>query len=155
MIECTAYSGGRKTVPATDLVFRASAYAIVVQGTEMLLIRERDGKYFFPGGGIERGERMEDAIRREVREETGLEFVVGDMVHAQEQFFYYDPLNAAWHAFMFFFRGTTTRRESGAGWDAHGPDAEQWGWIDTRTLREENFLEAAVPVIRALGLIGP
>ena len=53
--------------------------AIIVnrEGKVFLAKRGRDarnesGKWEFPGGGVEFGERLEDALVREVREEYGL-----------------------------------------------------------------------------------
>lgn len=47
------------------------------QAGEVLLIRRRNppraGQWSLPGGRLELGERLEDAARREVLEETGLE----------------------------------------------------------------------------------
>jgi nucleoside triphosphatase len=58
-------------------------------------------KYVIPGGHIELGERMEDALRREIEEETGLaifdieylcfqEFVYDDAFWKQRHFIFFD-----------------------------------------------------------------
>ncbi len=52
--------------------------AIVIRDGKLLLIhRFRDGSeyYAFPGGGVEEGEDLETALKREILEETGLNLV--------------------------------------------------------------------------------
>ena len=55
---------------------RVAAYAVVVEDERVLLVLAgvaSSGRWFLPGGGIEFGEDPEDAVRREVLEETGQE----------------------------------------------------------------------------------
>ncbi len=76
---------------------RNRAVAIIVNDQNIVLIhRIEDGKeyYIFPGGGVEPGETVEQAVVREVREETSLEVTTDKLLYHHmldddtEHFFY-------------------------------------------------------------------
>lgn len=62
----------------SDTTFRVAAKALIRYKGKLLLLKESDGdgsengKYQIPGGGMEIGETFQEALKREVREETGL-----------------------------------------------------------------------------------
>lgn len=68
--------------------YRVSARLILVEEGRVLLAHHvhPDGRDFwcFPGGGVEAGERVDAAARREAREELGIEAELLGLVHAQE-----------------------------------------------------------------------
>lgn len=69
--------------------------AIVIDGAGEVLIVKRAreplaGRWSLPGGVVELGETLHDAVVREVREETGLEVVVGRLADVVERV-YRDP----------------------------------------------------------------
>ena len=51
---------------------RDSAFAVISRGKQVLLVCTRTGRWQLPGGRLLRGESHRAAVRREVREETGL-----------------------------------------------------------------------------------
>jgi 8-oxo-dGTP pyrophosphatase MutT (NUDIX family) len=60
-------------VPHGSVFNRPSARAIIIKDRKIAMVYSKKYNYYkFPGGGIEAGESIEDALIREVLEETGL-----------------------------------------------------------------------------------
>ena len=75
-----------------DILQRVAAKAVIVKDGKILILREaatygegtQRGRYHMPGGRVEIGEHFEDALRREVREETGLEITIDTPLYVGE-----------------------------------------------------------------------
>ncbi len=62
--------------------------AVALNGDLVLLQRIGDAKFWcLPGGRMEMGETAEDGLRRELREETGMEADVGRLLWVIENFY--------------------------------------------------------------------
>ena len=65
------FDGNPHKVEISKLVWRPSAYGIIIKDNKILLLKQTNG-YDLPGGGMNMGETPEEAVIREVKEETGL-----------------------------------------------------------------------------------
>ncbi len=83
---CKDITGATFTVSSDKLSFRPSVYGIIIKNNQVLLSKQWSG-YNFPGGGIELGETIEEALIREVKEETGFDIKVGKLVTCTHCFF--------------------------------------------------------------------
>lgn len=68
--------------------FRYRAGAIIIEDGCVLMVRnERDSYYYSVGGGVTLGETAEEAVVREVYEETGERYEIDKLVVVHENFF--------------------------------------------------------------------
>jgi ADP-ribose pyrophosphatase len=100
-----------------DVSLSCAVAVLVVDGHEAILTHQYrypidQWIYDLPGGAAEAGENAEEAARREVLEELGVE--VGVLTVLQS--FYPNPGRAAWPVHLFF--GSLIRQESPDGTDS-------------------------------------
>ena len=91
---------------------------------EMLLVQTHKwyGKYVVPGGHIELGERIAEALVRETKEETGLDVYDLELLCVQE--FLYDE--TFWKSMHFIFFDFTCKTDSTEV--TLNEEAESWRW---------------------------
>ena len=66
---------------------RPGAYAVMVCDEERVAVIEaRKNRFFLPGGGLKPGERPEDGLTREIREECGWEAQILSFIGSAKQF---------------------------------------------------------------------
>lgn len=76
MLELTLRAEG---LPENCTVYhRQAARGVAVRDGKLLAVRTGVGDYKFPGGGVEPGESLEEALGREMLEETGYQ-IAGDV----------------------------------------------------------------------------
>ena len=83
---CKDVFGNQYTVPVDELNIRVGVYAVVIEDNKILLTRQWDG-YSLIGGGVEKGETIEESIVREVKEETGLT-IMPDKINSPGNYFF-------------------------------------------------------------------
>ena len=71
---------GEKEIPEEyERTERTAVRAILFYSDKLLMVKTNRGDYKFPGGGVEPGENLENALMREIAEETGYVMVkIGD-----------------------------------------------------------------------------
>jgi 8-oxo-dGTP pyrophosphatase MutT (NUDIX family) len=140
MVTCDSIYENSVAIPSNRLKFRASAYGVVLQDDKILLLINRSsGKYAFPGGGIEIYETVQEALKREVHEETGIEIDILSFVHFKEHFFYYDPLDEAFHSFMLFYLCRPNSLDLKSDDLVEDDESEKPRWMSLSSLKREDI----------------
>jgi len=129
-----------------------AADAVILFREGIVLIRRENppfqGCYALPGGFVEMGERVEEAAKREAREETGLDIDLLEMVGV-----YSDPArdprgHVVSVAFLAQGRG---RLQSGS--DARSAQAFPWRGLPDLAFDHDRIIRDAIRLAEGLGVL--
>ena len=117
--------------------------AVVLQDDHVLLVRRANppeaGRWSFPGGRVEPGERMADAAAREVREETGLD------VESRRPLDWVERIGPDHHFVIVDFAATVSERQT----PTPGDDAADARWVHLDEISTLALVDGLLDFLRA------
>ena len=120
--------------------FRYRVGAIIISDGEALFSYGEDAKYYYTiGGGVHVGEHAEDAVLREVFEETGADFVIERPLCLVENFFKGDNLleDLDCHTIeLYFLMKPEIKREYDVGSVTTSGEHEKMCWLPINRIDE-------------------
>lgn len=124
--------------------------AVATSDGAVLLVRRGkppfEGSWSLPGGGVNRGERLAEALRREVLEETGLEIEVGGLAGIFESF---DPEGSYHYVILDYFATVSGGRL------AAGDDATDARWVPLEEIGRLETTPRLLQALRDFGVLDP
>ena len=122
--------------------------AVVVRDGKALIIKRahepRKGEWSLPGGLLELGESLQDAARREIKEETGLDVEVGPIIETFDRVHRDDAGRIRYHFVIVDFVCWSDERRR----RSPGSDAEDVAWVTAAELDAYGVNAHAAAVIR-------
>jgi mutator protein MutT len=121
--------------------------AIAVRDDRLLMIRRGQaparGYWSVPGGRVEPGETLAEAVVRELAEETGLEGVCGDLVGWVER------IGTGYHYVILDFAVTVLDDRPPVA----GTDASEASWIPLHEVAEQDVVDGLAEFLHDHGII--
>ena len=120
---------------------------VAISEGRVLLIRRGgpplEGEWSIPGGMLEVGETLHQAVRRELAEETGMEIRVGELIEVFERIFPDSEGRAQYHFVILDYLCEVIRGTARAG-----SDATEVAWATENEIDSFRLSEAAARVIK-------
>lgn len=124
--------------------------AVAISNGESILLVKRGhepskGLWSLPGGRVVRGETLAEALRREVREETGIEVEVGEVAGVVERQYLQEGLHYVIIDYFVTIIGGELRA---------GEDAEDARWVPLKEIESLELVPLLVEALRDFGVLG-
>lgn len=150
LVLAETYYGETKPVALASLRHRVSVYAIIVEDEKILMVKTHNHRYYFPGGGVNVGEPLAQAVRREAREELNAEVEVGPVLHADDMVYYHDPAGRAAHLIRLYFDCRLLTRDFTQANAEERDEILSIEWVPLNRRNEQDFLPSTRRALDAL-----
>lgn len=124
--------------------FNYRVCAVIISDGRILAMRDgRSPYYYLPGGRVRMGERAEDAVIRELKEELGISAVVSRPLWMNQAFFTEDVTGNAFHEICIYFlvdiSGTKLESKGDRFTMKEGEKTLSFEWLEFERLEDEYF----------------
>lgn len=124
--------------------FNYRVCAVLLDGERILAMHDERSPYFYlPGGRVRMGERAEDAVLREVREELGIEVRIVRPLWLSQSFFNEDVVRVDYHELCLYFLVDASATDLLTRGDRfRGPElrhVHDFEWLPFERLKDEYF----------------
>jgi len=129
--------------------------AVVVRDGRALIVKRahepRKGEWSLPGGLLELGESLPDAVRREIKEETSLDIEVGPIIETFDRVHRDDEGKIRYHFVIVDYVCWPNGGEA-----VPGSDAEGVAWVSADEIDEYKVnAHAKAVILKGLGVLRP
>ena len=142
-IKCKNNYGETVELPLDRFKSRPSVYAVFNKDCRVLVCRTKsNGKLWLPGGGVDKGETHEEALRREVMEEAGIgSFEIKRLIADFRHYGYYAPEDDAFDGHLHFYECETEQEIVKSNDEIEDGEAIDFEWMPISQIQAEGFCD--------------
>lgn len=138
LVQATDIFGTAHQFENPTIIFRPTAYAIFIKdGQTLVLDTKSTGKFQLAGGGIEYAESLVQGLKREVKEELGINIKIEKFLYFYASYYFDNP--EIWDCYRYFFLCTSDDYTFLNNDKIKDREALNPRWIKTDDLNEQNF----------------
>ena len=132
----------------------AAVGAVLKKGGRVLLVKRRfdpgKGKWSIPGGLVELGERVKDAVKREIYEEVGLEIKLIKLIDVIDNITRDEDGRIRYHYILVDYLAVPTK-----GVPRRNKEVLDLGWFTPEEAAKLNLTKTSRHLLRKIGFLKP
>ncbi len=143
--------GIEKEIPAdVEIFWRPTVYAVIIRDDSILMVRPHHGLYAFPGGGMDMGESVKEALHREVLEETGYKVKSSEFYDLAERYLHIEKDDRFYHVVAMMHQVEIVEGKEGTPKSVIDGEVKSVEWVRFLDVSESNCHFLFWPTIRKI-----